>query len=205
MASRLHQRVRDPALIAAVGAVGIVLGHSVTYALTFRSPQLRASVLASSGHGYWFAAVRLGIVLALGVTGTVLFRSARRGPTPTWIRTESVGSTAAALAVFQVSGFTLMEVIERVAAGAPLSGLFTDHLLFLGMVVQVGLAGLVAFALRWLGRIGARIGTLSGGAEPAGRRRSWALVVFPELVRPAVVPSQPSIRAPPPIPRSAAR
>jgi hypothetical protein len=205
MASRLHQRVRDPALIAAIGAVAIVLGHSITYALTFRSPQLRASALASSGHGYWFVAVRLGIVVALGVTGTVLFRSAHHGPRPTWIRTESVGSTAAALSVFQVFGFAVMEIAERVAAGARLSGLFTDHLLWLGMIVQIGLAGLVGFALRWLRRIGARIATLSGGAEPAGRWRSWSLVVFPELVRAAVVPSQPSIRAPPPIPRSAAR
>jgi hypothetical protein len=51
-----------------------------------------------------------------------------------------------------------MEVGERLAAGAPVSGVVAGHLLLVGLAVQVLVAAVGGVALRWLTRAAEWIG-----------------------------------------------
>ncbi|MGH2636951.1 MAG: hypothetical protein ACRDHU_12510, partial [Actinomycetota bacterium] len=71
--------------------------------------------------------------------------------------TSAFASVAVALAVVQVGAFAGQETLERLVAGAPLGDLVHDHLLAIGIVVQVAVAIAGAAVLRWTSRAVARL------------------------------------------------
>ena len=82
---------------------------------------------------------------------------------------------------FQVCAFVLLEVLERVTAGAPLAELIHTGILPIGIVTQAAIGYLAAQAIRWLlrSRRSRRRGPRSAGraSAPVATRP-----LLPELV-----------------------
>jgi hypothetical protein len=177
---------RLPFALAAVA--GAVLGHALTYLVTVPNADARAEVLAGTGHGYWPLAVATAVALSLLSAGTTITRrflaGLRRAP-----RDATPGGVApriARLALLQVAIYLVQEVTERIAAGAPVSGLAHTQLL-VGVVVQMLVAGAVAAVLLGLGRAAEAAGRAltarvtpaadrSAGHWPTEPRRAWRLL-----------------------------
>ena len=197
MRSRLLRRVGRPAALGPVGAVGMVLGHWIAYTVAAR-PSVRTRLLASTGHAYWFVAVRVALECALASVAGVLInamaeRLRGRATTP-----AGPAPTALALAVIQVGGYAAMEVVERLVAKAPLSTLLVHDVLLLGVLIQVGVAGLLSLALWSLRRAADRLTSLAAPLAPSITRRPVAVVAIPDdRVRSIRFVPWPSTRGPP--------
>ena len=146
--------------LAGAAVAGAVVGHGLAYALAVPEPGRRLAVLAGSGHAYWSAAIAAAIVLGLASLGATLARSFRAGLRPGGRpAAEPLGRLVARLALLQVTIYLVQELIERAAAGVPLGGQVNGRLLLTGIAVQLLVAGALALALAWAGRV----------AEVAGR------------------------------------
>src|SRR5207248_249554 len=135
--------------------------------------RVRTRLLASTGHAYWFVAVRVALVCALASVAGVLInamaeRLRGRATTP-----AGPAPTALALAVIQVGGYAAMEVVERLVAKAPLSTLLVHDVLLLGVLIQVGVAGLLSLALWSLRRAADRLTSLAAPLAPTIARRTF--------------------------------
>src|SRR6266567_1344867 len=167
----------------AVAVAGLLAGHILIYRIVAPGPLQRAALLQTTGHGYLPAALALGIALAaLAAGGAVLlgFRrgaggdAGRRGSLVRWVLLPAVGQAAA---------FLVLEVLERVLAGAPLSSL-------LGPLLPVGVA------LQLL--VGAAGGLVLAGLDRAGEAAGRAAAVRRSRPRrPAASHRIPSDAAPP--------
>src|SRR5204863_8232524 len=80
------------------------------------------------------------------------------------------------LAIAQVAVFALMEIIERLAAGAPIATLFNERVFAVGVVAQIVVAVLVAHVVLWLGHAAAALARCLGPTTFPARRRAqrWA-------------------------------
>jgi hypothetical protein len=69
--------------------------------------------------------------------------------------------------MFQISAFVLMEVLERVTAGAPLAELVRSGVLPIGVAIQALVALVAAASIRWMLRVADRVAAaLSRPAVP---------------------------------------
>lgn len=191
---RLALARRLPLELAAAAA-GLVGGHIIAYQLTVPVEPVRRLLLTQTGHGYLPRAIAAAMALAAVAAVGALFRGAIRG----WrgsVEHLSFLATFRRLATAQVIGFVILEVMERKAAGATLSGLV--GVFPRGLVVQVAIAALAALALRLLDRAGASIvATIRGGARFA-RAVSAVRPVAVRDARPAIVSlGSISLRGPP--------
>jgi hypothetical protein len=157
MRDSLRRRLDRPAMFGSVAAVALVLGHSIAYMLAVGQARVREALLAGTGHGYWFIAVRLALVCAVAAVGSLLARAMSDRPSERNVTTAGPASTAMSLAALQVAGYTVMEVAERLIVHAPLSTLFVHDVFLLGIAIQVGLAGLASLGMRWLARVAQRL------------------------------------------------
>jgi hypothetical protein len=141
----------------ATGAV--VLGHQIAYLLAVPSGAERSSVLAGTGHAYLATTTRLALLLAVAAGGGLFLRSLTRpGEEPARV------ALFRCLALVQAGMFVAMEVAERLATGAPIAGVFSHGILFLGIAVQLLLAYGLAVVVKLLSRandVAARLGTAS--------------------------------------------
>src|SRR5437867_2106490 len=152
-----ERRRVNRASLAAVASLGVMVGHWLAYLLALPAPGVRSHVLAASGHGYWPAAAKLGVLLGVcgigaAVAAALSDRLRHREAPPG----SSVVGLATPLACLQVSAFVAMEAVERLAAGAPVAGMFQHHVFVFGVVLQVFVAGAASLLLWWLGRTAAR-------------------------------------------------
>jgi len=132
---------------------GLVLGHVLAYLIAVPDPHHRAFVLQRTGHEYLPAMAEAALVLALAGMAAVVIRAfagQRRG-------SERFARLAGRLGLVQVLAFGGLEVVERIVAGAPLRHLASDHLLLIGMAVQVVVALAGAAFLRWLARTSSKL------------------------------------------------
>jgi hypothetical protein len=183
--------------LASISAAGVVLGHWLTYVFAVPDPQVRTEVLAASGHSYWLLAIKAAVVLGFVSLGTVFARhlaaTARGEPTGA----DRLIALAARLTFVQLVAFTAMEVVERIAAGAPVAEMFGHHLFVLGLAVQIVVAFAGAFVLLWFGRAAARICHAISARSPS---RPAALSAWPRLLlaRPvSILAGAGGVRGPP--------
>ena len=101
------------------------------------------------------------------------------------------------LAVAGVGTFTAMEIVERLATGAPVADLLQTGLLPTGIAIQVLLAGVSALAIRWLLRAVENVRGTSATASVVprlvgvgGLAAGWQLSL-------RLLPSADGIRGPP--------
>jgi hypothetical protein len=128
---------------------GLVLGHVLAYLIAVPDPHHRAFVLQRTGHEYLPAMAEAALVLALAGTAAVVIRAFAPGPRG---GSERFSRLAGRLGLVQVLAFGGLEVVERIVAGAPLRNLASDHILLIGMAVQVVVALAGAAFLWWLAR-----------------------------------------------------
>jgi hypothetical protein len=129
-------RLELPALGIAAG--GVLAGHWLTYLIVRPDHHDRASLLATTGHGYLDAVFEVVWLVALvACAATFLTRLARTDVTPAFV------SLAGRVSLFQIGAFVVLEVVERAIAGS-FAGLLAVCLT--GSVVQL----LVAIAAAWL-------------------------------------------------------
>jgi hypothetical protein len=135
---------------------------------------MREVLLGQTGHRYWSAAVAVAVVFgALAATGTVtrhLTNGARLEPSVRWW--EGFRRSALGLVALQGSIFVVQEVVERLLAGAPVSGLLHGPFLMMGLAVQVLVAAAVALVLACLGRASEALGRAIAGAASSRRAAS---------------------------------
>jgi hypothetical protein len=158
---------------------GLVGGHAFGYAVAVPDAQHRAALIADTGHAYlpslsWAAVVCGLAALIAGVAAGYLHRGPARSE---WRSTMSV------VVAMQAGAFVLIELIERIAAGASL-GTLSASLLVIGVAVQALVGLIVAALLIGLRRAGAmvRSALVFATAPPAGHpmprsrllvRRTW--------------------------------
>ena len=147
------RRVADRPLVAlALAALGLAVGHAVTYLVLIPNATERALVLQRTGHAYLSAFTQAATVLgAIGAAAVVLGSVGRRGRGVT-----AEPATFRRLASLQVGAFVWMEVAERVASHAGFGGLFRADLA-LGVVVQVVIAAALGALIARLRRVAAAI------------------------------------------------
>jgi hypothetical protein len=191
--------VRRPTIrsgaVFGVALGGLLAGHAMAYAELAPDPTARAGMLAATGHGYLHGADAVAIVgVVAGLAVMFLGRLTAASD-----RGATVRSFAPRIAAFQVIGFVVMEVAERLSVGAPFGGL--AHTLPVGIAFQIALALVSAWFLRWLLRVADRVADRLEGATV--ERRSGSTPIRLSL---AVAHAGPAIagfgnRGPPPLAR----
>ena len=146
-------------LLPVLAVTGVVIGHTITYAVAFPDDHHRASC-CGHGHAYWQAAVAVALLAGALAAGSHVAHAVRRTSRCTLPR------AGVRLAALQMVIFTMMEASERVAVDQPLTSLFDHRVLLLGLVVQV--------ARRRRARAGAA--PARSGRGRGGRRRRRPLV-----------------------------
>ena len=199
--SRRNGFATAPPWTVAVAVGGVVLGHGVTYVVLQPDGHTRAGLLARTGHAYLHLLDGPALLLALvAVTWWFLSRLTHRVTQP------GAPVSFAGLATFQVTAFAGMEIIERVAAGAPLAGLLNGGLLnggllAIGVTSQLLVAASLMWMLRRLPTLAAHVAAVLATAVPPLRRP--ALVsVSGAMLAPTLAAGRRAepIRGPPPLP-----
>jgi hypothetical protein len=145
-------------LIVSIAFFGVFVGHAITYVVLADNPVVRSTMLSATGHGYLPVTVHATLALAvIGLAG--VFLAGLGAP-----RTAGSGLTRR-VATFQVFAFAAIEFAERIAARAPLHDL--THVLPVGVVVQIGVALLVAVVIRAMLRAADVAAETSTGDVPA--------------------------------------
>jgi hypothetical protein len=160
----MNARRRSSTLGIAVG--GVLLGHWLTYRAVSPDAHARLRLLRHTGHAYLGPANDLALVAAL-----TAFAALFVGQLSATARTGRMVGVTRRIVAFQVSAFVLMEVLERVTAGAPLDGLIRTGILPIGVGVQVAVALLAAVAIRWLVRAADHVAAVlarPGAPRPRG-------------------------------------
>jgi len=106
----------------------------------------------------------LGVISLVSTAARHFLRGFRRSaralaPGGPLARPKRLEWLALRLALLQISIYAVQEVVERLAAGAPIAGVLHDGVLPIGILVQILVACAVALALAFL----------SHAAEAAGR------------------------------------
>lgn len=162
-----RRRVAAPWLpVFGVGMLGVVIGHSLTYLLAVPSA-VRSNLLAMTGHAYWSNAVSAGLLAGLAALGGVAIRSFRSGRRGIHRHPPGYADGVWRLAMVQVLVFGALEVCERAASGVPLASMFQDHILPIGVAIQVLVALVGAIGLVLLARVAKGL-----GARLSGRRQT---------------------------------
>jgi hypothetical protein len=185
--------------VPAAAVTGVVLGHALAYLASFPQAASRQEILAETGHSYWATAEAMAIVCAVLSAVSTLVRHVRRGT-----RHERSRSTwqrymhgTLQLGAIQCAVFVVQELLERLHAGAPLSGLLHDGFIAIGIAMQILVAAVLALILTALALTGEAIGhALSRSRFP---RRSTRRLLGPNsaFVRWELAAQTDRTRAPP--------
>jgi hypothetical protein len=162
--------------VFSLAVLGLVAGHGIAYLIAIPNAQRRAAVLQSTGHAYLPLLVEIGLILAVaGAASLVTHAFGSRGR----LREDSLVRTAAGLGALQAGSFVVLEVVERLLTHMPLHELVGDHVLGIGVVVQLGVALIGTLVLRAMARTAARLALV---AVPLPTPRPSGLFPIP-LVR----------------------
>lgn len=163
----------------AAAAAGVVVGHLTTYVLAVGDEGLRHSLLSRTGHGYLATAVAGAVVIGLAVAAAVVFRHLR--PASGHGRDEPLLHLILRLGALQALIFAALEVTERLVSGASLSTLVDEHLLALGLPVQLIVALLVALGLRALAAAAQVVARAIRNVTLRPSARAWPLPASPSI------------------------
>ncbi len=165
---------------------GVAVGHIVGYGLAH--PEDAAREAALGGHAYLPATA--SVVVPLGVVAALVWA----------VRTSRQLGMAGSipwrhLACAQVGLFALQEIGERAVVGDPLSSVFVERGVWLGLVAQVAIALLVTRAVDAVRRV---VRSVRCGGRLLGDRLHLEIPFVP-VPAPRVVPVPVSVglRAPP--------
>ncbi len=174
---------------------GLLLGHALSYLLAVPDPYHRDLVLRSTGHAYLPTLGEVALLLLLAGMAAVVVRSwSGRRPA----QGERYASLAGLLVGVQVTAFVGQELMERLVSRSPLGELMHDHILLIGVAVQILLALAGAAVLRWLVRASDRLADIVARPAVPPRAATVLLGTLRPRLSPSRVPAGPrSVRAPP--------
>ena len=135
-------------LLGGMAAAGIVVAHLLAYLFAVPDPHDRVHVLESTGHGAWGYVAALGLGLLVAGLLRYVVKSFRGGDGST----APFPTIAARLAVLQLGGFIAIEALERLSVDHTTSGLFSEPVIQMGLLLQVVIALIGALALTLLTR-----------------------------------------------------
>lgn len=186
--------VRARWILALVAGAAMVGSHWLAYLLAAPDAHDRAALLAGTGHGYWpLAATLAAAALFVGLVGFVGDRLHRRTADS---RSDIFRRAAPKLLGLQVTGFVLLEVTERIAAGHVIeAATFVGPTMLIGLLVQLVAAVISAAVLGLVAYVIERF-----VARPPRVRRSTIVPLFTSLVpapRPLPASGAYSLRGPP--------
>lgn len=151
-------RYRRAALVT-WALIGLLLGHNISYAATFRDPQVLLHVLQDTGH-HWLALTPVFVTLLVAL---LVVTSARGATGAASLRRRYV-----TIAALQLSAYIAVEVLERLAHGSSLgdvvAGLTNGYgptLLAFGLIAQLLVAAGAVLLSRMVERIVARLRAVS--------------------------------------------
>jgi hypothetical protein len=131
---------------------GIVAGHQASFFVATSDSSHRHALWASTGHGSWASVhaivLALAVAVVIGFVGA-LVRSKGASRPPSGRYRWALGR----LAVVQVTGFALVEVVERANAGASVAEVLADRILLIGLAVQVVVAALACLILFFISHV----------------------------------------------------
>jgi hypothetical protein len=163
--------------LSAIATGAVVLGHQIAYLLAVPSGAERSSVLAGTGHAYLPTTTRLALLLAVAAAGGLFLRSLTRPE-----EEPARGPLFRSLALVQAGMFLTMEVAERLATGAPIAGVFSHAILFLGIAVQL----LLAFGLAGVVKLLSRANDVAAVLGPVPLPRPRPVIAVPSQAGPFV-------------------
>ena len=176
------QRVRLAWLVAiSLMSMGSLAAHSLAYRLVEPSGSARAELLSSTGHGYLAvlpAVLAACSAVAIAALAVLAVRATRRR-----VAVDARWS----LALLPLLGFAVQEHLERLFAGAPVTGAALDPSFLVGVALQIPFAVTAILAARLLCRAVDSIGrALSSPFARRGHARPDALprgtgVILPHL------------------------
>lgn len=187
--------------LATVAIAGVVVAHAIDFVLVYGGDVEREHQLASTGHDYWPIAVLIGLVTGLVALGWAIGCGGVRGlaDTAMALRARSTVGDITRLATVQVSLFTGLELLERLAAGVDPGAFLRSPECVVGVVMQVVVAAVAIVVLRAVERVSERaVRTAIAPGARRGRRGPRVLPVrwgFPAVA--VVAASRP--RGPPAI------
>jgi len=174
----MRARRRPATTGLAVG--GVLLGHWLAYSITSPPGTARTALLRATGHAYLGLGNDVALVTALIAMATMFIGQLMR-PAPV----DRLHGVTARVVRFQVSAFLLVEVLERLTAGSPLTGLVHSWILPVGVAAQVGIGYVAGQAIRWLLRAADRVAVALDRVTLASRR----VVQLPLSPKPVFVPA----------------
>ena len=171
------------AAIVAWALIGLLLGHKLAYAATFRDPQVLLHVLEDTGHN-WLSLTPVFVALLIALLVVTSAHGATGGAT---LRRRYV-----TIAALQLSAYITVEVLERLAHGSSLSdvvaGLSSGYgptILAFGVVAQLLVAAGTALLSRVVERVVARLRAVSpqraAPASNAHRITAQQVLLHPRL------------------------
>ena len=154
---------------------GVLAGHWLTYMTVSPTSPAREALLHGTGHAYLGLANDVGLLVVLAAFSAIfLGRLNAKG-------LDARDTITRRIVGFQVGAFLVMEVLERITAGAPLASLVHHLLLPIGIAVQIGVGLLASAVIRWLLRLADRVAS----AVAMGAVAPWRPVLGSAL--PAIV------------------
>jgi hypothetical protein len=181
-----------PAFLLVVA--GLWLGHTLSYLLAIPDADRRARVLQETGHSYLHLLGDLALIVAVAAVLTVAFRALRDGPDA---RGSSTSWLVWRVGVVQVAAFVAVEIGERIASHATFAELLGDHLLGIGIALQLLIAAAGVVVLRWIATVTARLGeALARSPQPRAGLRRLEMPAFAPTARSLLLGTA-SPRAPP--------
>ena len=131
---------------------GIVAGHQASFFVASSDSAHRHALWESTGHGSWASVHAIVIALAaavvIGFVGALVRSKGASRPPSGRYRWALVR-----LAVMQVIGFTVVEVVERSNAGAGIAEVLSDRILLIGLAVQIVVAALACLVLFFISQV----------------------------------------------------
>ena len=183
------------ALLAALGIAGVVLGHAIGYWLAHPHAHGRHLVLAASGHGYWALAIPLAILGAvIALLGQAALGAFRGGTPPSSSARPTVVGVFVRLSAVQIGIFVALELGERLVGGAGMP--WAEVAFWLGLPIQVLVAGTGAVALRGAEEVGTRLARAHRYPKPR-RGRARLLLARGDRLRSRAPGGRRGARAPP--------
>ena len=170
---------------------GVVLAHLLAYFLVAPDSHHRAELLEATGHGSWTLAIAVALGSLVAAFGGLALRVARHDDSSlSWI------GCFVRLTLLQVTGFTVLELVERAFVhGAP-TEVFVEPAFVIGVVLQIVAAAVAATLMVVFARV------IEGLVLRSTIETSHSLAIeFPALrtfvPRPSVATGSGTLRGPP--------
>lgn len=137
-----------------LATAGLVGGHALGYWVAVPDEAHRTTLLGATGHGYLPSASRLAVIFGIAavIAGVAAgYLAGGRAGRASW------RSFALRLGLLQGGGFVALEVLERLAASAPMASL-SAGVVVIGLLSQVLIAVVGGLLIVGLRRLGTAIG-----------------------------------------------